>query len=180
MIRRLVQNWTAIAVVLTAAFVLCMGGCASDPATGYTTGGIYPNDVRTVAVPIFENDTYQRNVEFELTDALIKEIEARTPYKVVDRSRADTILIGRVRKVELDQLSKSRLTGLSEEEILRVTIDFEWQNQKTGRTLVERRDFSGQALFVPSNPSGEPIELGTFATVQNLARDIVDQMQSPW
>lgn len=160
---------------------LCaLAGCAGDPTQGYVAGGMYPDDVSTIAVPIFENDTFSRNVEFELTDALIKEIEARTPYKVVDRTRADTILIGRVREVELDQLSKSRLTGLSEEVILRVTIDFQWQHQQTGRTLVERREFSGQALFVPSNPTGEPIELGTFATVQNLARDIVNEMQSPW
>lgn len=163
-------------VLMTAA--LC--GCASDPTQGYSAMGIYPDDVSTVAVPIFENDTFTREVEFDLTEALIKEIEARTPYKVVDRSRADTVLIGRVKEVELDQLSKSKLTGLSEEVILRVTIDFEWRHQQTGRLLVERREFEGQGLFVPSRPTGEPIELGTFATVQQLARDIVDEMQAAW
>lgn len=180
MTRRCAGILTVALTLITATIACFLGGCANDPTAGYVAGGIYPDDVTTVAVPIFENDTYQRNVEFELTDAVIKEIEARTPYKVVDRAHADTILIGRVRKVELDQLSKSRRTGLSEEEILRVTIDFQWQNQQTGRTLVERRDFTGQALFVPSQPSGEPIELGTFATVQNLARDIVNEMQAPW
>lgn len=168
------------AAMMLVAIVWSAPGCAGDPTTGYVAGGMYQDDISTIAVPIFQNDTFSRNVEFELTDAVIKEIEARTPYKVVERARADTILIGRVREVELDQLSKSRLTGLSEEVILRVTIDFEWQNQQTGRTLLERRDFSGQALFVPSSPTGEPIELGTFATVQNLARDIVNEMQAPW
>jgi hypothetical protein len=47
-----------------------------------------------VAVPIFENDTYVRDVEFELTDAVIKELEARASYKVTARMSADTLLTG--------------------------------------------------------------------------------------
>ncbi len=170
---------TACATLLLIMW-MALAGCATDPTQGYTSMSVFRDDVQTVAIPIFENDTYFRDVEFDLTDALIKEIEARTPYKVVNRTRADTILIGRVRKVELDQLSKSRLTGLSEEVILSVTIDFKWQHQLTGKLLVERQQFQGQSLFVPSQPSGEPIELGRFAAVQQLARDIVNEMQAPW
>jgi hypothetical protein len=168
-----------VAVWIGALFAHC-GGCASDPTRGYASMTVFRDDVRTVAVPIFENDTFTRDVEFDLTEALIKEIESRTPYKVVDRARADTILIGHVRQVELDQLSKSQLTGLSEEVILSVSIDFQWQHQQTGQLLLERREFEGQGLFVPSRPSGEPIELGRYAAVQQLARDIVNEMQSPW
>jgi len=169
-----------VLILTLVQMALCLPGCASDPTQGYSAMGIYPERVSTVAVPIFENETFVRDVEFDLTEALVKEIESRTPYKVVDRSRADTILIGRVKEVELDQLSKSRLTGLSEEVVVSVTIDFEWRHQQNGRLLVERREFEGQGLFVPSRPSGEPIELGTFATVQQLARDIVDEMQAAW
>lgn len=167
-------------MIVTAAVMLAIPGCATDPTEGYASMTVFRDDVRTVAVPIFENHTFVRNVEFDLTDALIKEIESRTPYKVVDRARADTILIGHVRQVELDQLSKSRLTGLSEEVILSVTIDFRWQHQQSGKLLLERQEYAGQGLFVPSRPTGEPIELGRFAAVQQLARDIVNEMQSPW
>ena len=178
--RNAVKSHAVWCMVLVAATLFAMSGCATDPTEGYTSMSVYRDDVRTVAVPIFENDTYVRDVEFDLTDALIKEIESRTPYKVVNRSRADTILIGRIREVDLDQLSKSRLTGLSEEVILSVTIDFRWQHQLTGKLLLDRGQFQGQGLFVPSQPSGEPIELGQFAAVQQLARDIVNEMQAPW
>jgi len=158
----------------------CLCSCASDPTQGYSSQSIYPTSVSSVAVPIFANDTFVRDVEFELTDALIKEIEARTPYKVTAESRADTILLGHVRKVQLDQLSKSVLTGLSEEVIVTVTIDFQWKDLRSGKTLVERRTFTGNSLFTPSQPSSEPIELGQFAVVQLLARDIVAEMRSDW
>lgn len=156
------------------------GGCASDPTKGYATVSPFPRGISTVSVQIFENNTFDRELEFELADALIKQIEARTPYKVTAPARADTILTGRVRSVQRDQLSKSRLTGLTEEVVVSVTIDFQWRDQRTGRPLVQRESFSGHALFVPSRPSSERIELGEFSVVQRLARDIVTEMQADW
>jgi hypothetical protein len=155
-------------------------GCASDPSKGYSSKPLFRGDISTVAVPIFENKTVVRDVEFQLTDALIKEIESRTPYKVTSGAHGDTIVLGQIRDVQLDQLSKSRLTGLSEEVILSVTIDFLWKDHRNGKTIVERRSFSGHGLFVPSNPSREPVELGRFAAVKHLARDIVNEMRAEW
>jgi hypothetical protein len=157
-----------------------LASCSSDPTAGYAPAKLYPANVSSVAVPIFTSKSYVRNVEFELTDALIKQIEATTPYKVTSENHADTIILGQVREVELNQLSKSRLTGLSEEVVVGVTIDFQWKDLRSGKVLVERKSFSGHGLFVPSRPTGEPIEIGEFAAVQQLARDIVDQMRSDW
>ncbi len=173
---------TRVIVCLVVAALWTIGGvsCASDPTQGYSTQSLFQRDVATIAVPIFENDTFHRDVEFQLTDALIKEIERRTPYKVAPTIRADTILIGHIRRVELDPISKSRLTGLTEELIVRVSVDFRWTDLRTDTRLVERRSFEGTSLFVPSNPSGESLEIGQFAVVQQLARDIVDEMQAQW
>ena len=167
-------------VLLPLAAVLLIAGCASDPTQGYAPVSVYPDNISTVAVNIFKNNSFAREIEFELADALVKEIEAITPYKVTPSSRADTILTGTVRNVQRDQLSKSRLTGLSEEVLLSVTIDFKWTDQRTGRSLVQRESFTGHAPFFPSRPNGELIELGEFAVVQLLARDIVSQMQANW
>jgi hypothetical protein len=160
--------------------VLTIAGCAADPTQGYAFASPFPGGIETVSVSVFENDTYDRGVEFELADALIKEIEARTPYKVTSAKRADTILTGRIRSVERDQLSKSRVTGLSEEVTLDVTIDLNWRDRRTGEPLLELRSFTATGLFVPSRPTGEPIELAEFGAVQRLARDVVPQMQSDW
>jgi len=160
--------------------VLTVAGCASDPTQGYAFASPFPDGIKTVAVNVFENETHDRDVEFEFADALIKEIEARTPYKVTATKRADTILTGRVRSVERDQLSKSRVTGLSEEVMLGVTIDLNWRDRRTGESLLELRSFTATSLFVPSRPTGEPIELAEFGAVQRLARDVVSQMQADW
>lgn len=170
----------ALTFALLLTTLATLPGCATDPTRGYSFQSTYSDQVSTVAVPIFENATYHRGVQFDLTDALIKEIEARTPYKVTSSERADTVLTGRVRRVELEQLSKSPLTGLSEEVIVSVTIDFEWQDLLTGKPMLRRENFTGHGLFVPSRPTGERIELGQLAAVEQLARDVVAEMRGSW
>lgn len=168
--------------VLLLVFLIAVvfSGCAADPTKGYSTASVFDRDIATISVPIFENDTFYRDIEFQLTEALIKEIERQTPYKVTSAVRADSAFSGRVREVELDRLSRSRRTGLAEEAVLSVTIDFEWRDLRTNQLLVERQSFSGHGLFVPSEPTSEPIELGRFAVVQQLAADIVGEMQAQW
>ncbi len=170
----------AMMVCLVGVVLLAVAGCTSDPYSGYSAMSVFPEGISSVSVPIFKNETYVRDVEFDLTDALIKEIEARSPYKVMTEARADTVLIGEIRNIELDQLSKSPLTGLSEEVIVSLTIDFEWKDLRTGRPIIVRKNFTGYGLFVPSRPTGESIQLGRFAAVQHLARDLVNELQAQW
>lgn len=174
-----VMTWRALPA-LALWLVLLAVGCASDPTQGYSTESIYRTDIATVNVPIFENVTFHRQVELDLTESIVKEIEQRTPYKVTTQRRADTILSGTIRRVELDQLTRSRETGLAEEMVLSVTIDFEWRDLRNNQLIVRRESFTSHGLFVPSNPSAEPIELGRLAAVQKLARDIVNEMQAEW
>jgi hypothetical protein len=168
---------------ITLACLICLltlTNCASDPTIGYSSNSLYANQYKSVAVPIFHNSTTNRNIEFMLTDAVIKEIQARTQYRILSEQFADTLLTGTITNVELDMLSQSRTTKLDNEMLLEVTMDFEWLDLQRGERIVGRDRFTASSLFIPSQPSSEPIEMGQFAVVQQLASDIVDQMQSSW
>ena len=103
-------------------FVLLVGlilsGCASDPTVGYSSQSLYAPQFRTVAVPMFENNTTARQMEMMLTDALVKKIQSRTPYRVVDEMNADTLLTGTITDVELQPLNRSSVTGFDNEVLL--------------------------------------------------------------
>ncbi len=159
-----------------------VSGCSSGPeqAGGYAVRNRYPKEYRTIAVNVFRNDTYDRPLNGQLTEAIIKEVQAMTPYRISPESRADTVLRGTVRRREVRELSKSRSTGLTEEALYEVTIDWEWIDQRTGKPIVARNGFTASAVFVPSRPSAEPTEIGRFAVVQNLATDVVANMQAGW
>ena len=171
-------------VVSLAACAALIASCDSTPTAGegdgYSMRSRFPKQYRSVAVNLFKNDTLDRPLNGELTEAIIKEVQAVTPYSISSDARADTLLRGTVRKRQLRELSKSRGTGLSEEVLYEVTIDWEWVDQRTGKVIVARNGFKASALFVPSRPSAEPTEIGRIAVVQNLATDVVANLQGNW
>src|SRR3954468_5856679 len=95
----------------------------------YQWRSLYREDVRTVAVPIFKNKDYRRGVEFSLSKAVVNQIEMRTPYKVVAREKADTILEGEIVKIELHTLSESTRSAIPQEQLYDIRVNFTWKDQ---------------------------------------------------
>ena len=167
----------ALAILSSGAL---SGGCASTPAQGYAATSPFPAKYRSVALPIFRNQSYIRNFETDLAHALVTEVERSTPYKVMSEVAADTILRGTITSIDLVELSKDPTTGLANEMMVRMRVDFEWVDLRSGERIVAREGVESTALFVPSYPAREPMELGRFAAVESLARDLVGAMQSNW
>ncbi|MEM7624579.1 MAG: LptE family protein [Planctomycetota bacterium] len=161
--------------------LLCLWALVSSlTSCGYSTAELFPENYRSVSVDIFQNRTFFRGVEFDLTEAVVKEIEQRTPYTTRPANLADTRLDGSVVSVETRQLSRTREAGLPQEVEVAVTIDFEWTDQRSGEVLVSRQGFSAVGRYVPTQPVGERFEIGQHAAVQRLARDIVSAMRGDW
>lgn len=167
-------------VVLALVFVPALAGCSSDPTRGYSFSSTFPSDVRSVSVPVFENQTFQTGLEADITDAIIKEIQRATPMRVVQSETADSKLTGVLRSAELRRLSLDRQTGLVQEMALDLTVDFEWTDLRTGKSIVARRNFSSADTFVPSRQTGERIDIARTGASQRLARDLVNELRSAW
>jgi len=102
---------------------------------GYRHDELFREDVSTVAVQIFENRSFYRGVEFDLAEAMVKEVELRTPYKVTDAGGSDTLLEGRITSVRQRQLSRVFEGGVPQEMEVVVSVDFVWKELRTGRAL---------------------------------------------
>ena len=157
-----------------AVLLLFLAGC------GYSQKEIFPEQYQTVAVPIFENRTFYRHVENDLTEALIKQIEDRTPYKVVAPGAADTILQGTITGVEQRQLARRPDGGVPEELEVAVTVNFEWKDLASGETLVSRRGFEAIGRYVPARPVGEQYATAQHTAVKRMAEDMVSTLAAEW
>ena len=175
------QRW-AFPWLLTAGVLLGLGsnGCSPDPADGWAMSWTHPERFKSVSIPMFTNQTYYRGLERELARALVTEVESSTPYKVTGAGTADTLLRGSIISAELVPLSQSPITGLSSEMLFKVTLDFEWIDLATGEAVVSRSGFTASALFTPSRPAMETIDLARFGVVQQLATDLVDVLREDW
>lgn len=89
----------------SAGFLLASGAISAllslGQGCGYTLGYRAREGLRTIAVPIAENDTLRRELEFPLTEAVVREIQRRTPLSIVDRDEADAVL--HLRLIRFDQ-----------------------------------------------------------------------------
>ena len=163
------------------ALVLClipvlggMTGC------GYSHTAMYPDNIGSVGVPIFDNRTPYRGVEFDLTEALIKEIELRTPYKVVHPSKANTVLRGVITNINQRVLSQRKVGGLPDENEVTMLVNFDWKNQQTGEKLRDRRGLPAAARYAPARGLNEPFEIAQHSLAQVMAARIVDAMRKGW
>ena len=147
---------------------------------GYTTAELYPDQYRTVALPILDNRTAYRGVEYDLTEALAKQLEQRTPYKITAAGRADTLIVGRVVGVDQRQLSRTRRGGLPQEIEVIFVADLTWKDLRTGDIIIERRGFTTVGQHVPTQPLGEPFELAQHAAVEEMAEQFVAEMRADW
>ncbi len=164
----------ALRAMLLTALMLGMGGC------GYSSKELFPTEYNTVAVPIFENRTFYRGVEFELAESMVKQIESRTPYKVVAPGGAQTIMEGTITDIQQNQLSRRRPGGVPQEVELTVMVDFVWKDLSDGAVIANRQGFVSVGRHVPTSGIGEPYEIAQHQAVQRLARDIVSTMRSDW
>ncbi|MFA9477849.1 LptE family protein [Phycisphaerales bacterium AB-hyl4] len=165
-------------MMLRWAMAVCL--CGLLVGCGYSPEGVYDDRYRTVAVPIFENRTFWERMQFDLTEAVVKELEQRTPYTVAPSGVADTILQGSITRVEQRRLSRRQEGGVPDEMELTITVDFEWIDLRSGETIRERRGFEAVGRYAPTRPAGERFESGQHAAVQQLARDIVSTMRADW
>jgi hypothetical protein len=164
--------------------VLCFAsGCGystvgSEPVGGYQWHSLYPEDVKTIAVPIFTNKSFRRDEEFRLTKALVTQIEAKTQYKVVPRERADTVLEGEITSIDVERVSDDAETAVPQENLYKVIVDFTWKDQRTGRIRVSRQNFEQDSTFYPTLGEGEFV--GSQEAAEKLASGIVEQLQADW
>jgi hypothetical protein len=197
------RRFCAALLAAPAAFVLpaCESG-GHFTLFGYTTQPNYDTSIRTVRVPIFQNATFYRGLEFDVTRAVIRAIERDTPYKVVNGDcAADTELTGKIVTFTKNILNRNQLNEVREAET-NLMVEVVWKDLRTGEFLSNAR--RGPAPEPPPPALGEPppppkaapvqvFSLGHFIpevgqslttaqqeNVNRLAVQIVSMMEKPW
>jgi hypothetical protein len=167
---------------LCSLLLLC--GCLANYQFGART--LFPDDIKTVYVPVFDSSSYRRGLGEELTEAVVKEIERRTFYKVVSTpGAADTVLIGKIVN-ESKQLLFETTTGDPRDSEVKLAVKVNWIDER-GRPVRDipsvpipatAIDVSAANDVVPE--VGQSIATAHQQAIQKLAAQIVSLMEKPW
>lgn len=169
-----------ILTVISFAFVsFTISGCQEEWFAGYNQGWPYPQEVQSVFVEMFDSASFRRDHEYALTDAICKQIEVQTPYKIIaDRNTADSLLTGRIESIGSSVLATERESGSALEQEILVRVVFSWKNLKTGEMLVDSKKVTGVATY--SEFQGQNVEYAISVAVNKAAQRLVESMQCQW
>ncbi|MCY2932834.1 MAG: LPS assembly lipoprotein LptE [Planctomycetota bacterium] len=160
---------------LSGSILSGISGC------GYSVRPPYNREIQTVYVPIFRSLTFRRDLNLMLTEAVAKEIEKRTPYKVVGTPEgADSSLIGEVTFADKNLVVENP-QNLPRQLSADLVVNMRWTDNR--------------------HPSGDPKDVGTVTlretvtfspefgdttmsayqkACQKMAEQIASMMEQPW
>jgi hypothetical protein len=170
------------AVVAAAILVATAAGCST-----YQIGNrsLYPAHIRTVYVPTFESNSFRRNLGERLTEAVVKEIELKTPYKVVATPDADSVLTGLIASEGKRVVAENRYDDPRQVEV-RMQVMVNWiDRQGTAIRPDGAVPLPPSALSVTGTADvtaevGQSVATSQQDAINRVAEQIVSMMETPW
>lgn len=153
-------------VLLVASFTLY--GCGYKPYRLTAVG-----DVQTIFVPIFENYSFRRGYEFQLTAAVIEQIQRESTLRVTSRDDAQSEL-----QVSIIEYREPVLLEDAEDQVLEaeanVTVRMVWRDLRNGNLIMKEDSLQVAAPFVVPLGGDEPT--ARQEAFRRMAEVIVDSM----
>ncbi len=144
---------------------------------GYSSKSLISRNINSIYIPIFDNTTFRRGLEFDLTKAVKDEIMNRTSLRIVQKESADTILYGTIIKVNENVLIQNRRDDIVESR-LTIFVDIKLEDRRTGRALVDESGLFRSAEFIVNR--GENINSAAQEDIVRLAETIVTHLEENW
>lgn len=158
-------------IVLPLLFFVSFEGC------GYSSKSLLRSNVRSIYIPIFDNNTFRRGYEFDITKAVRDQILLRTRLNIVDKDEADSILLGKITSVDENMLIGDTKDNIVESRVF-VAVEIRWVDKRTGRTIVERKNIKRPAEFIVRR--NETLSSSSSEAFVKVAQGIVEAMEEDW
>jgi outer membrane lipopolysaccharide assembly protein LptE/RlpB len=152
---------------VAAALVALLGGC------GYSAGPLTRRVERRVHLPMFENRTYYRDLELDLTRQVEKELASRPGISIVPPERADIVLAGTIVDFKQHVLSEDPQDRVRESSVI-TYVRMEVRDPRSG-AIRRAYELSDRAEFLTQR--GETLATAAAESFFDLARRIVDGLE---
>jgi outer membrane lipopolysaccharide assembly protein LptE/RlpB len=155
--------------------------CCFGSACGYHTAGhavTIPDNVRTIAVPAFVNQTQTFKIEQMLTAAVVKELVTRTHYHVINQINddADAALHGTVLSTYTTPLTYDSQTGRAASVMVVISMKVSLLD-KQGKVLYQNPSYLFREQYEVSRDLNSFFEEDSPA-FQRLSRDFAQTLVS--
>jgi outer membrane lipopolysaccharide assembly protein LptE/RlpB len=161
--------------------LLVLAACFLLPAcAGYQLGAQKPaklREIRTLAVPTFDNLTLEPRIGVNATNAAIKWIQNHGSYEIVPRDQADAILTATIRNVHRRQFRSDR-TNILRTSQMQIILEIQYSIvDASGRTLYTNYVTGDTQMLIDPNlqlSETQALEDAAQRAAINLANDICE------
>ncbi len=116
---------------------------------GYRIGMSKPSGMQSIALRTFENETFRRGIDLQLTELIGEEIISRSSLRLTEESQADCLLKGKILSVQ-DLVLLTGPFAEVREGAVRVLIEVDLFDRRLGKNR-SRWQFEEQAEFLNDN-----------------------------
>ena len=117
------------------------------------SGARLPVGVRSVAIPIFGNQTLQTGIESDLTGALVDRFVSARQLSLTSQSEADAVLSGTVKSFLISPTAVTLGTQTATEYRATLTIEATFKRQQDGQVLWKGEMSEWRNYAVASDPA---------------------------
>jgi outer membrane lipopolysaccharide assembly protein LptE/RlpB len=167
------RRWLGVGV---ASLALSLTGCGYHQMGAATH---IPVNVRTLGVPIFVSKVQAYNTETAFTQAVVRELNTRTSYRVVtgeDASRADAVLKGTILTETVAPLTYDSSSGVTSSYLVSVTASVELVAHD-GAVLYKNDAFAWKEQYQSTQDLSGFVQEDGYA-VRRMAKDFAEALVS--
>lgn len=142
----------------------------------YSFTGTFRSDVKTIAIPVFENVTLKYGLEAIFTEKTVSAFVSDGRLKVVSLKNADSVLQCSITDFSRAAFSYDESGNVKQDKVT-VLVDVLYKKIDTDETIFERKGFTEWALyFLESETEDDAIE----AAATKFGEDVIREIVSAW
>ncbi len=161
----------SLSLLILLMFFLVLLSCGVYTFSPSALGGI-----KSIAIPLFENQTLESGIGEKLTDGLSAAFVTDNSLRVLPEGRSDSILRGTVVSYSREAYTYDESEAVSEY-IVRIEVDIKFIEYKSDKVIWEDSRMSNWGTY---DSASETEELGRDRAIGKLVEDILNRTVKGW
>jgi hypothetical protein len=159
------------AILIPALVALMSLSCGVYTFSQSALGGI-----KSIAIPLFDDQSTEGGLRERLTDQLAQAFVADGTVKVVREQQADGILRGVVVSYSREPYNYTSAEIVTEY-ICRITLDVQFVNRRSDKVIWEQKGMNNWGTY---NADSESEDTGKTRAIDKLVEDIINKTVKGW
>ena len=165
----------------------------------YTLAGSIPPHIKTISIPLVENQTSDFSLSADLTDEIILQFNESGILSIQNEDDAHSILKGTIKKITDGPYSYNKNESISEYRY-KIDVKIEWYDNTKEKNIIDKNysgfgayglsgdissdgidnDNDGKIDSEDDNEFGEPRSFAAQVAIDKIAEDILNDIMTTW